>query len=122
MRNPKFHALLKGMAETHDRKNADYAHEGNPYSNFEEAAAYAGVTVDDVFNVLIGVKTARLVELLKSGKQPQNESVQDTLLDRAVYSALHASYHMGKIPVNLEFPPGTIVDHEEAVLRGLIDE
>ena len=82
------------MAETHDRKNADYAHEGNPYSNFEEAAKYAGVTVDDVFNVLIGVKTARLVELLKSGKEPQNESVQDTLLDRAVYAALHASYHM----------------------------
>lgn len=91
--NPKFHALLKRMAETHDRKNHDYAQSGNPYSNFEDAAKFAGVSVDTVFNVLIGIKQARLVELLSSGKTPLNESVQDTLLDRAVYAALQASYH-----------------------------
>lgn len=113
MRNPKFHALLKSMADTHDKKNADYAHEGNPYSNFEEAAAYAGVSVDDVFNVLIGVKTARLIELFKSGKTPQNESVVDTLLDRAVYAALHASYHMDEPTENVRtfVGPGFLLRH-----------
>lgn len=90
--NPKFHALLAQMASTHDRKNADYAHDGNPYSNFEQAAAVAGCGVDTVFAVLIGIKLARLQVLLKSGKAPNNESIQDSRLDLAVYSALWASY------------------------------
>ncbi len=91
--NPRFHKLLQKMAEVHDKKSADYASTSNYYSNFEKAAAAAGVSVDDVFNTLIEVKTARLVELMKNGKTPQNESVQDTLLDRAVYCILHASYY-----------------------------
>jgi hypothetical protein len=92
--NPKFHALLKQMAEMHDRKNADYASAGNPYSNFEAAAEVAGCGVDTVFAVLIGIKLARLKELIGAGKEPNNESVQDSRLDLAVYSALWASYHL----------------------------
>lgn len=91
--NPKFHSALQKMAEVHDKKSADYAHDGNRYSNFEEAAAIAGVSVDDVFAVLIGIKLSRLRELLKSGKTPNNESIQDTRLDLAVYSVLWLSYH-----------------------------
>ncbi len=91
--NPKFHAALKKMAEIHDRKSEDYASDKNRYSNFEEAAATAGVAVDDVFAVLIGVKLARLRELLKSNKVPNNESIQDTRVDLAVYATLWLSYH-----------------------------
>ena len=90
--NPKFHALLTQMAEIHDRKNHDYAQDGNPYSNFESAAATAGCGVDTVFAVLIGIKLARLQVLLGAGKEPNNESEQDSRLDLAVYSALWASY------------------------------
>jgi hypothetical protein len=93
LRNPKFNALLQRMQDTHDKKNADYATAGNPYSNFEEAAATAGCSVDTVFAVLIGVKLARLKELVGNGKTPNNESVQDSRLDLAVYAALWASYH-----------------------------
>lgn len=91
--NPKFHNLLAKMGEIHDRKNHDYAANNNPYSNFEEAAGVAmGFTgVDAVFAGLIGVKLARLRQL-KSGKEPNNESVQDSFLDLAVYAALWASY------------------------------
>ena len=92
-RNPRFHALLEQMATVHDAKNHDYAQDGNPYSNFEEAAATAHVPVDAVFAVLIGIKLARLGELTHSGKEPTHESVQDTRLDLAVYAALWASYH-----------------------------
>jgi hypothetical protein len=91
--NPKFHAALKRMAEIHDKKSADYATSTDRYSNFKEAAATAGVTVDDVFAVLIGIKLARLKELIKAGKTPNNESIQDTRLDLAVYSVLWLSYH-----------------------------
>ena len=91
MRNPKFDALLREMEQIHDKKNKDYAEEGNPYSNFEFAAKVAGCSPDTIFRALIGVKLARLDELLK-GKQPNNESLNDTLLDLAVYSAIWASY------------------------------
>jgi hypothetical protein len=95
VKNPKFHNLLTKMAETHDRKNHDYAHDGNPYSNFEEAAVTAGVDVDTVFRVLMGIKLSRLNALTRGGKIPNNESIQDTRQDLAVYAALAASYYEG---------------------------
>lgn len=91
--NPKFHSLLDKMAKMHDRKNHDYARSGNPYSNFEEAAAFAATDVDTVFKVMLGIKMARLNELQGAGKTPQNESVQDSMLDLSVYAALWASYY-----------------------------
>ena len=95
MRNPKFATLTAEMNALHDRKNADYAHDGNPYSNFEEAAhVAAGFSgVDAVFAALIGVKLARLRELTSAGKTPNNESIDDTRTDLAMYAALWASYH-----------------------------
>lgn len=92
--NPKFRMLLTEMQELHDVKNHDYAEDGNPYSNFEYAARLAdGFTgTDAVFAVLIGVKLARLRELLSKGKAPNNESIGDTRRDLAVYAALWASY------------------------------
>ncbi len=95
MRNPKFSDLLDEMAGLHDRKNADYAQDGNPYSNFEQAADVArGFSgVDAVFASLIGVKLARLRELTSAGKTPNNESIADTRTDLAMYAALWASYY-----------------------------
>lgn len=97
MRNPKFNAHLERMASVHDAKNSDYAEDGNPYSNFEFTAKVAGVSVDTVFRVLIGVKMARLDELLK-GKTPKHESVDDSVLDLSVYTALWASYRAPHVP------------------------
>lgn len=92
-RNPKFDALLEEMQRLHDQKNHDYAEEANPYSNFEQAAAQAlGGNVDGVFHVLIEIKLARLRELFK-GKLPNYESIDDSLLDLALYTALWCSYH-----------------------------
>ena len=79
------------MSDIHNRKNQDYAEAGNPYSNFEFSAKIAGTSVDTVFRTLIGVKLARLDELLK-GKTAQFESIADTQLDLANYAALWASY------------------------------
>lgn len=90
MNNPKFTDHLARMAEVHDRKNHDYAQDGDPLSNFRFSAAVAGTDMDTVFRVLIGVKIARLNELLK-GKTPHHESIDDSLLDLSVYAALWAS-------------------------------
>lgn len=91
--NPKFNSALEKMKQIHDKKSQDYANDANRYQNFEEAAATAGCSVDTVFAVLIGVKLARLRELLKSNKEAQNESIQDSRLDLAVYATLWLSYH-----------------------------
>lgn len=87
MRNPTFSAILDEMERTHDRKNEDYAEDGNPYSNFEGAAAIAGVDPNTVFHALIGIKSERLRQLM-TGKTPNNESLEDSILDLAVYATL----------------------------------
>lgn len=91
-RNPYFVKALDEMQEIHDRKNADYAHESNPFSNFEHAAAASGIPAIQVFDVLLGVKQARLSELSDKGRTPNNESIRDTLLDRAVYATIALAY------------------------------
>ena len=90
-RNPAFYKVLAEMGEVHNKKNQDYADEGNPYSNFEGAAKLANVSVDTVFQALIGIKVERLRQLT-SGKTPNYESIDDTLLDLANYAALWLSY------------------------------
>jgi hypothetical protein len=91
MKNPKFDSLLKKMSEIHDKKNSDYANDSNPYSNFEFASSFSQVPLYKVYLVLIGVKVARLHELLGKDKQPKNESIDDTLLDLATYTAIMSS-------------------------------
>jgi hypothetical protein len=84
-------ALIQAM---HDKKVHDYASNDNEFSNFETSAAFAGTSVHDSFNVLLGIKQARLLELTKSGKEPKNESILDTYLDRAVYSIIAYAYEL----------------------------
>lgn len=93
-KNYRFEQLLNDMRALHEKKNADYARSDDPLSNFKEAAGLAGCSVDTVFRVMIGIKLARLKELLASGKSPQNESVQDSRMDLTMYAALWTSYHM----------------------------
>jgi hypothetical protein len=94
--NPKFNALVETLRDLHDRKVQDYASSGNPYSNFERAAAVVQgfhLPIDQVFAALIGVKLARLQELTQPGRVPNNESVQDTRRDLANYALIWASYY-----------------------------
>lgn len=95
-RNPRFKMLLHEMDELHDKKNHDYAEDGNPYSNFEFAAKVAeGFTgIDAVFATLMGIKMARLKELTSKGKTPNNESIGDTRKDLAMYATLWASHEL----------------------------
>ena len=95
--NPRFDRFIEIAQETHRTKNHDYAEDSNPYSNFEFAAQYAGVPVNTVFDVMIGIKQARLL-VLRRGKSPQNESLQDSEKDLAIYAMLRASYNLPEQP------------------------
>lgn len=84
-------AVLLKMHETNRRKRADYAVDGNPFGNFEGMVSRLGMPGFgplEAIEVMIAVKEERLVALRANGRPPANESVADTLLDRAVYAVL----------------------------------
>lgn len=84
--------VLIDIVNTNRRKRADYAQDGNIFSNFDQAAFAAGVSVEQGIEYMIATKQARLVALRDNGREPQNESVYDTKLDRAVYSIIALAY------------------------------
>lgn len=98
MRNPEFLKLLEQMKEIHDKKSHDYASDNNVFSNFEYAERVAApfTGVHKVFATMVGIKLARLGELL-SGKEPRNESIFDSFLDFCTYAAIWASYYMTQV-------------------------
>jgi hypothetical protein len=89
-RIPDFIESLDKMRALHLRKNADYAQDSNPYSNFdftEYVLSHFKSDLDKSFVWPIATKLARLANLLDS-KEPNNESIEDSFLDIAVYVLL----------------------------------
>lgn len=68
------------------KKGNDYAGDDR-LSNFKTVAAITNTTPEMVCLTMIGIKVARLGQLL-SGKQAENESVRDSVEDLANYSIL----------------------------------
>jgi len=104
MPSDQFRMILAEMQAIHNKKNKDYSQEGNPFSNFERAAMLASWfddPVDKVFATLLGVKLARMAELL-NGKTPNNESLSDSFLDHEVYSVIwHAWFLERRVPIEM---------------------
>ena len=88
----EFEEALQRIREVHNKKKADYSSKNNRYSNFELASQFSGVPTPQTFEVLIGIKQARLLELFQPGRTAYNEPIEDTLLDRAIYSILAYCY------------------------------
>jgi hypothetical protein len=86
MRNAAFDKLLGEIKELHDKKNHDYAKDGDPLSNFRRAEAF-GVPHWKGILVRLSDKWSR-IEQLASGKVAKNESLRDSLMDNAIYSLL----------------------------------
>lgn len=87
-----FERVLIEMAEVQRRKQADYAIDGNRWSNFEQACRQVVMPTEMGFEYMIATKQARLQALTRNGRDPLNESVMDTMVDRAVYSVLAIAY------------------------------
>lgn len=90
--SPTFYLLLEEMAETHDRKSHDYAHNSNPSGNYHFAGLVANLfshsPEDAGFAGRMAEKIYRLSVLEGGRKQPKNESIDDTERDIAVIVAL----------------------------------
>ncbi len=95
--NPHFYELLDKCADLHETKNLDYADADNAgayagLDNFVYAASYAGVSPRVVFDVLLGVKQARLRNLESHKAKPNHESIEDTYTDFINYLALRTAF------------------------------
>jgi hypothetical protein len=88
-----FEKVMSEMLETHRRKRADYASHEDPFRNFRDCGAQLGLTAGHSVELHLATKQARLKTLLPrhwehGDAQVNNESLEDTLLDRAVYSVI----------------------------------
>jgi hypothetical protein len=94
-RLPVFIETLDKLRILHEAKNADYASDSNPLSNFEftayilSQAIKHGVTPRYLPYIShIATKLARTINLLGNERKPNNESILDTFNDMACYSIL----------------------------------
>ena len=80
------------------KKNKDYAHIDDVYSNFREVAELCKILRVDVTTpegcimYHIVQKTHRLFKLKRTGVKPENEGLQDNAVDKNVYTVLLAGY------------------------------
>lgn len=81
--------LMQRAQQISEGKAHDYADDNDRHSNFKYAGSLAEAFPDwsKPYAVLVGVKMARLAQLL-SGKEPKNESIEDSFIDLVNYCAL----------------------------------
>ncbi len=105
MPSKHFHDLLEQMKTIHDKKSHDYSADSDPFSNFKFAASiveHFSSPIDQVFAGIIGIKLARLSQLL-SGKEALNESTDDSFVDGTNYFALWGAFYRSKREEDISF-------------------
>ena len=86
MGDPRFHSLLKQIGDLHDKKQADYGRETDPFANVLGSGDW-GVPPWVGAMVRANDKLRRLQKFALTGGL-QNESVEDSFMDLAVYSLI----------------------------------
>ena len=85
--------IFKGCEKIMKSKRADYS-DGGVHQNFERSESVISwfeADIDKVYITLISTKLARLATLLKTDKEPNNESIQDSFNDLVNYCVLWGS-------------------------------
>ena len=82
--------LLSKLSDTLTKKGKDYSPERDVFGNFKFAANTANITRDESILNLIGIKVARISNLMPKGggQAPNFESIEDSIMDLMGYSAL----------------------------------
>ena len=85
--HPLFYELLNKIGDLHARKNSNYAEDNDPLSNLK---ACERLNITPFMGVMIRLqdKWSRLEQLAKGKPDLVGESIEDTLMDNAVYSLL----------------------------------
>ena len=82
-----FDSFVEKMKEVIFKKGNDYANTDR-LSNFKLAGSICGLKPEQNCLSLIATKVARLGVLLNSDGEPNNESIEDSVLDLANYAVL----------------------------------
>jgi len=82
-----FNQTVEKMRDIMLSKGNDYANEDR-LSNFKLAGSICGLSPQQNCLSLIATKVARLGVLLKEKSEPNNESIEDSLVDMANYTLL----------------------------------
>ena len=82
-----FTEFVANMKAVMLKKGNDYSNQDR-LSNFKIAANLIGKSPEEVCLTLIAIKVARLGVLLKSDTKPENESIEDSIVDLANYNFL----------------------------------
>lgn len=84
--DPRFHAILTEMAALHDRKQADYGRQADPFANVRASSEWG---IEPWIGAMVRAtdKLRRLQTFANKGSLA-NEGVEDSLLDMAVYSII----------------------------------
>ena len=85
--HPMFYELLNTIGDLHARKNSNYADDNDPLSNLR-ACERIGIPALTGVLVRLQDKWSRLEQLAKGKPDLVGESIEDTLMDNAVYSLL----------------------------------
>ena len=82
--------LLSKLSDTLTKKGKDYSPGQDVFGNFNFAANTANITMDESILNLIGIKVARISNLMSKGRGqvPNFESIEDSIMDLMGYSAL----------------------------------
>lgn len=95
----EFMDLMEELKALHEKKNRDYSESPEAFDNFTRAATISSwfkEDIDKVFATLIGIKLARLA-VLSNGREPNNESIDDTFRDLTCYAGLWTAYRRQKL-------------------------
>lgn len=84
--DPRFHRLLAEIAELHDRKQADYGTDGDPFANVRASQDW-GVPAWVGTMIRANDKVKRL-QAAAQGSTLVNEGVEDSLMDLATYALI----------------------------------
>lgn len=82
----RFHEILSELGELHDRKQADYGTDQDPFANVRATADW-GIPAWQGALIRLNDKVVRLKSLARSGKL-YNESAEDSMRDIAVYAVI----------------------------------
>ena len=84
-----FSSTLEEMYRIMEAKNADYANDANPFSNFKLVEDLWIVSLEKGILVRMSDKMSRIANLLENKEaKVKDESIRDTLLDLANYSII----------------------------------
>jgi len=129
MRHPlsdRFHELLKEIGELHDKKQADYGREGDPFANVRGSEEW-GIEGWVGAMVRLNDKLRRLQAYAKKGTL-ENEGVEDSFKDMAVYAlialCLWEEEHRSKNGVRMmhsKFPPEPRTDPQAAPIEKITE-